>query len=349
MHTLMSMNTARDLRLWFFMDELGALHRLPALEQGLQTARNFGGAIVTGIHTFAKLKEVYGEDIAKTLASLSRTKLILACGDKGTAEWCSDAIGHQEVVEIDEGYSYGHDNARDAVTSNSKTTIKALVLADQLTNLESLSGYIKFADGFPAAEIKLEPQDRVTVADGFEPRDDNPGMDRAMLPPKPDDRPDGDDKRAAVEDGGTGIEPKSGEEQLAFDEQSEAHAVGKAGTQGNKVEHETDLLSAVFDARDHARVDNKQPEQKGSDASFRAHKNPTTRRQKYENSPERSGSPNDGNGQDQKAAGQKPGAPQKPLTPQKPPSVEDDRDPMKEQREGAIGSREIDDLGDMDI
>ena len=41
MHTLMSMTRTDDLRLWFIIDELGALHRLPALEQGLQTARNF--------------------------------------------------------------------------------------------------------------------------------------------------------------------------------------------------------------------------------------------------------------------------------------------------------------------
>jgi hypothetical protein len=47
------------------------LHRLPALEKGLQTARNFGGAIVTGIHAYAKLKEVYGENMAMTLSSLA--------------------------------------------------------------------------------------------------------------------------------------------------------------------------------------------------------------------------------------------------------------------------------------
>jgi type IV secretory pathway TraG/TraD family ATPase VirD4 len=47
MNTLMTMPRTRDLKCWFFVDELGALHRLPALEKGLQTARNFGGAIVT--------------------------------------------------------------------------------------------------------------------------------------------------------------------------------------------------------------------------------------------------------------------------------------------------------------
>src|SRR3546814_16407045 len=78
MNTLMTMERAPDLRVWFLIDELGALHRLPALEKGLQTARNFGGAIVTGVHAFAKLQAVYGENMAMTLSLLARSQLIPA-------------------------------------------------------------------------------------------------------------------------------------------------------------------------------------------------------------------------------------------------------------------------------
>ena len=41
---------------------LFVLHRLPAIEDGLQTARGFGGAFVLGIHSFAKLSETYGKE-----------------------------------------------------------------------------------------------------------------------------------------------------------------------------------------------------------------------------------------------------------------------------------------------
>jgi type IV secretory pathway TraG/TraD family ATPase VirD4 len=70
-------------------DELGALHRLPAIENGLQTARAFGGAMILGIHSFEKLIEVYGEQGARNLASLARSKLILATADLDTAEQCA--------------------------------------------------------------------------------------------------------------------------------------------------------------------------------------------------------------------------------------------------------------------
>ena len=167
MNTLMTRPRTHDLRFWFFIDELGALHRLPALEKGLQTARNFGGAIVTGIHAYAKLKEVYGENMAMTLSSLARTKLILGTADRETATWCSDFIGHRQVRDMEEGYTYGYNNARDAVSLTPRKHIEPLLLPDQLMNLSRLSGYVKFPDGFPAAPIKLKPVTRPKVADTF--------------------------------------------------------------------------------------------------------------------------------------------------------------------------------------
>jgi len=166
-NTLMAGKRSRDLRLWFLIDELGALHRLPSLEKGLQTARNFGGAIVTGIHAFAKLKDVYGENMAMTLSSLARTKLILGTADRETATWCSDVIGHREVREMEEGYSYGYNNARDAVSLTPRRQVVPLLLPDELMRLKNLHGFIKFPEGFPAAPIVLQPRNWPRVAEGF--------------------------------------------------------------------------------------------------------------------------------------------------------------------------------------
>ena len=142
---------------------LGALHRLPALEKGLQTARNYGGAIITGVHAYAKLKETYGDNMAMTLAALARTKLVLATADRESATWCSDFIGHRQFREMEEGYSYGYNNARDAVSLTPRRQIEPLLLPDQLMNLPRLQGYIKFPDGFPAAPIRHSPPALLTA------------------------------------------------------------------------------------------------------------------------------------------------------------------------------------------
>jgi hypothetical protein len=66
---------------------------------------------VLGMHSFDKLAETY-EEGAINLASLARTKLILATADKNTAEVCSNFIGFREVRETDEAYSIGEPVAR---------------------------------------------------------------------------------------------------------------------------------------------------------------------------------------------------------------------------------------------
>jgi len=191
-NTLMTGRTSSDLRLWFLIDELGALHRLPSLEKGFQTARNYGGAIVTGVHAYAKLKEVYGENMAMTLSSLAKTKLMLGTADRETATWCSDTVGHREVREVEENQSYGHNSARDAVSLTARREIAPLLLPDEFMGLKSLEGYIKFPEGLPTAPITLEPQDWPRVAEGFIPRE-TPKLAKPAAKPvtvEPDDDDD---------------------------------------------------------------------------------------------------------------------------------------------------------------
>jgi type IV conjugative transfer system coupling protein TraD len=169
-HRLMRLPRTRDLRTWFFFDEVHALHRLPAIEDGLQTARGFGGAFVLGIHSFAKLSETYGEEGAQNLASLARTKLILATADRDTAQHCSDYIGHREVRMMDEAYSYGYSNIRDAATITPRQQIEPLVIPDDIMKLPSLRGFLVFPEGFDAARVQLRYKDYPVVAPAYRPR-----------------------------------------------------------------------------------------------------------------------------------------------------------------------------------
>jgi hypothetical protein len=105
--------------------------------------------------------------MAMTLSSLARTKLILATADRETATWCSDVVGHREVREMEEGYSYGYNNARDAVSLTPRRQVVPLLLPDEFMELPSLTGFIKFPDGFPAAPVTLVPCDRPRLAEGF--------------------------------------------------------------------------------------------------------------------------------------------------------------------------------------
>lgn len=192
-NALFRLGRTRALRTWFLLDEVHALHRLPAIEHGLQTARGVGGAFILGIHSFGKLAETYGENGATALASLARTKLILTTSDIETAKRCSDFIGSREVRQMDEAYSYGYARSRDASTITPRKEVQHLVMPDDIKELPSLHGYIKFPDGFPAARIRLTWQDYRQVAQGF---DRVTRMRAARYVPTTDqENPEGPDKQ----------------------------------------------------------------------------------------------------------------------------------------------------------
>lgn len=155
------------LKTWFLFDEVHALHRLPALEHGLQTARAYGGAFLLGIHSFERLCETYGREGATNLAALARTKLMLTAADRATAEFCSGIVGNREVREVDEAYSIGAAMSRDAATITPRTEVKPLILPDDIMNFPSLYGIIKFPEGFPAARIHLEWRAYPIIAEPF--------------------------------------------------------------------------------------------------------------------------------------------------------------------------------------
>ncbi len=209
-NALFHMGRSRDLRTWFLIDEVHALHRLPAIDHGLQTARAFGGAFVLGMHSFDKLEETYGENGATNLASLAGTKLILKTADPETSRRCSEFIGNRQVRIMDEAYSYGYNDNRDASTITPRTNVEELVMPVDISDLPSMHGFVKFPDGFPAARIRLTWKDYEPRAKGFERVTDMRAAE--YTPPSGDIAEMGGADREGAEPGIVPLERKDSEE-----------------------------------------------------------------------------------------------------------------------------------------
>jgi type IV conjugative transfer system coupling protein TraD len=166
-NTMMTLKHTRFLRTWFMFDELGALHQLPSLARGLQTARSFGGAFVLGVHSFAGLRQVYGDDGARNIISLTGTKMIMRTADRETAEELSKIIGYRKVRTVDESYSYGAHATRDASTLSATTKEEALVIADDITSLQNLHAFVRFPEHFPSTYIRVPYVKYPAIAEGF--------------------------------------------------------------------------------------------------------------------------------------------------------------------------------------
>jgi len=127
---------------------------------------------------------------------------------------------------MEEGYTYGYNNARDAVSLTPRKHIEPLLLPDQLMNLPRLSGYLKFPDGFPAAPVRLVPTARPRVAEGFIRRAADVGADSCQGPtndePVSARRRSGSEEHRSSNDDGTGPPVGSSQGELPLVDPSSA-------------------------------------------------------------------------------------------------------------------------------
>ena len=126
-NALMTCGECYDPRLWFFLDEVPTLNRLPFLPKSLATIRQFGGAFVLGYQVYAQLEEVYGTHGAQTIAGNLNNRVIFSTPDAGTAKRSSDALGEEDIVEVAENITLGANETRDGVGVMSRRVQRPIV------------------------------------------------------------------------------------------------------------------------------------------------------------------------------------------------------------------------------
>ena len=119
-------------RLWFILDELPSLHKLGDLTLGLAESRKYGGCMVLGFQNLPQLEDVYGTSLTKTIVDLCSTKVLFRFASHDVAKRMSLALGEQEIMEVQEGISYGANDIRDGVNLAMLKQLKPIVTPDDL-------------------------------------------------------------------------------------------------------------------------------------------------------------------------------------------------------------------------
>jgi len=125
---------------WFVLDEVASLNKLPQLHTAVTEARKSGNPLVLGFQGRSQIEKRYGKD-AETMLSQPATKLFLKTSEPHSAKWVSDAIGEIEVERLKESRRHS------LIPGNSQFTMeianKPLVMASEIAGLEPLHGYVK--------------------------------------------------------------------------------------------------------------------------------------------------------------------------------------------------------------
>ncbi len=166
-NALMSEEPNPKRRMWFVLDELPALQKLPSLETGMAEARKYGGCFLAGVQSFPQLINTYGQNQAQSVLDLFNTKIFFRNTDPNTTSWISKVLGETEVKEHVENLSYGANTIRDGVSLSQQTKTKPLVLATEIACLPDLEAYIKLPATAPTGRVKMKFKDVRSVTKGF--------------------------------------------------------------------------------------------------------------------------------------------------------------------------------------
>lgn len=154
-NALMVLPSDHKRRLWFVMDELAALQKLPRLQMGLAESRKYGGCFLVGFQSKPQLEEIYGRNGAESMLDLFNTKLFFRCTEPSTQQWISKILGDREEEQPMENISFGAHSMRDGVSLSRQTRQTPLIMPAELSQLRDLQCFLKFPGDYPCTKLRM--------------------------------------------------------------------------------------------------------------------------------------------------------------------------------------------------
>lgn len=106
--------------------------------------------------------------MGKTVSRLTRKVSIpIRSPSADMANLVSKELGHEEIEQRHESYSYGANTTRDGITIGTQRATGPLVSAAEIMALPDLTAYVRLPAPVPITKIKLTYQQRTALQPGF--------------------------------------------------------------------------------------------------------------------------------------------------------------------------------------
>jgi type IV secretory pathway TraG/TraD family ATPase VirD4 len=149
---------------WFVLDELASLQRLPQLHTAITENRKSRNPLVLGFQGKAQLEVIYGH-LAEVMLSQPATKIFLKTTEPKAAEWVSNAIGKVEIERMKETH---FDGSRSGRNFSLDRQIEPLVMDSEISGLENRHAFLKLGNN--VAHFHFDYMDMPQNTPGFVPR-----------------------------------------------------------------------------------------------------------------------------------------------------------------------------------
>lgn len=175
---LLNAPTENQRPVWFVLDELASLQRLPQLHTAITENRKSKNPLVLGFQGKAQLEVIYGH-IAEVMLSQPATKIFLKTTEPKAAEWVSAAIGKVEIERLKETH---FDGSRSGKNFSLDRQAEPLVMDSEISGLDPMHAFLKLGNW--VARFSFSYSDLPKTHPAFEPRtleDDELGFDPVTL------------------------------------------------------------------------------------------------------------------------------------------------------------------------
>ncbi|CAO5682478.1 MAG: hypothetical protein HEEMFOPI_01695 [Holosporales bacterium] len=180
---LMKLNEDNGRRVWFIIDELASLQKIPTLMTALTEIRKYGGCIVLGIQNLPLIEKTYDRTMVKALSDLTGTKVVFRSLDPDVTRTVSNFLGDQEVIEASESVSYGAHQMRDGVSLGAQKTTKKVVPPTEIMKRQDLHCFIKMKGDLPVTKYAFTYLKMEQKAPSFIPKSKNKKDDLVFCMP----------------------------------------------------------------------------------------------------------------------------------------------------------------------
>jgi type IV secretory pathway TraG/TraD family ATPase VirD4 len=150
---------------WFVIDELASLQKLPQLHTAITENRKSKNPLVLGFQGKAQLEVTYGH-LAEVMLSQPATKIFMKTAEPKAAEWISEAIGKVEIERLKETK---FDGTRSGKNFTVERQIEPLVMGSEISGLDDRHAYLKLGNN--VARFAFDYLDLPTSTEGFIPRE----------------------------------------------------------------------------------------------------------------------------------------------------------------------------------
>lgn len=163
-------------RVWFVLDELASLQRLPQLHTAITEGRKGKNPLVLGFQGKAQLEYLYGH-LAEVMLSQPATNIWLKTKEPKAGQWVSEFIGKVEIERMRETHFDGSRSGRNFALDRQE---EPLVMESEISGLEDLHAFLKHGNNvtffsFPYLDVpstgaQFEPRELLGERLGFDPK-----------------------------------------------------------------------------------------------------------------------------------------------------------------------------------